>query len=122
MVVLTLLTAARVFAHHSFTAEYDATKRVTLTGTLTRIEWMNPHVYVFLDVAEDGGIANWAVELGSPNNLTRLGWRRTTLQVGTQVTIEGSRARYKPHLANGTSVTIVATGQTLGGASSEGAR
>jgi hypothetical protein len=109
----------RLFAHHSFTAEFDTKKPVTLTGTLTKIEWTNPHAYLYVDVPENGANANWAVELGSPNGLTRLGWRRTTLQVGERITIDGSSARYKPHLANARSVTIVATGQQLGAASSE---
>jgi hypothetical protein len=113
---------APLVAHHSFTAEFDSSKRVTLTGTVTRIEWMNPHAYIYIDVPEDGATANWAVEMGSPNGLTRLGWRRTMLQIGEQVTIEGSMARYKPHLANARSVTIVATGQKLGAASSENGR
>ena len=106
-------------SHHSFNAEFDNKKPVTLTGTLTKLEWMNPHAYLYVDVEEAGATANWAVELGSPNGLTRLGWRRTTLQAGEKITVEGTLARFKPHLANARSVTIVATGQRLGAASSE---
>ena len=110
---------ATLSSHHSFTAEFDSKKPVTLTGTLTKLEWMNPHAYLYVDVPDGGAAANWAVELGSPNGLTRLGWRRTTLQVGERITIEGTLARFKPHLANARSVTVVATGQQLGAASSE---
>ena len=115
--------AAPVFPHHSFTAEFDATKRVTLTGTVTKIEWTNPHAYLYVDAADETGAAgNWAVELGSPNGLTRLGWTRTMLKVGDAVRIEGSRGKFKPQLANAQAVILVATGQKLGAASSEGAR
>jgi hypothetical protein len=110
--------------HHSFAAEFDATQRVTLTGTLTKLEWTNPHAFLHLDVvdAASGQTASWAIELGSPNGLTRLGWRRTTVSVGEALTIEGSLARHKPLLANAASVIRVSTGQKLGAASSEGQR
>lgn len=110
--------------HHSFAAEFDASRRVTLTGTLTKLEWSNPHAFLHLDVVDgaSGQTASWAIELGSPNGLTRLGWRRTTVSIGEVLTIEGSLARHKPLLANAASVTRVSTGQKLGAASSEGQR
>ena len=85
---------------------------------------MNPHAYLYVDVADpqSNATATWAVELGSPNGLTRLGWRRTTLKVGDAVTIEGSLGRFKPLLANARAVTMTATGQRFGAASSEGAK
>ena len=118
------LATAPVSTHHSFLAEFDGTKPVTLKGTVTKIEWTNPHAYLYVDVADpqSKATANWAVELGSPNGLTRLGWRRTTLKIGDAVTIEGWLARYRPLLANARAVTMTATGQRFGAASSEGAK
>jgi hypothetical protein len=123
-VIAAAFATAPVSAHHSFLAEFDGSKPVTLNGTITKIEWMNPHAYLYVDVADpqSKATANWAVELGSPNGLTRLGWRRTTLKVGDAVTIEGSLGRFKPLLANARAVTITATGQRFGAASSEGAK
>ena len=76
-----LATAAPMMAHHSFTAEYDAAKPVKLTGTVTKVEWMNPHARFYIDVKDDSGtVTNWELELGSPNALMRLGWTRHSLQ------------------------------------------
>ena len=121
VVAAACMTAPPVYAHHSFAAEFDIEKPVTLVGTLTKIEWTNPHAYIFVDVKDPttGMVTNWEVELGSPNGLTRLGWKRTTLKPGDSVTIEGSRGRFKPALANGRAVVMTATGQRLGAASSE---
>ena len=117
--VLALPLAAR--AHHSFAAEFDITKPVTLVVNVTKIEWTNPHTYLFIDVkdAQTGAVTNWEIELGSPNGLTRLGWTRTMLKPGDSVTIEGSMGRNKPNLANARSVVMTATGKKLGAASSE---
>src|SRR6266576_1216449 len=108
-------------AHHSFAAEFDITKPVTLVGNVTKIEWTNPHTYLFIDVKDPqtGAVTNWEIELGSPNGLTRLGWTRTMLKAGDSVTIEGSMGRNKPNLANARSVVMTATGKKLGAASSE---
>ncbi len=82
-----LATAAPMMAHHSFTAEYDAAKPVTLTGTVTKVEWMNPHARFYIDVKDDSGtVTNWELELGSPNALMRLGWTRHSLKPGEVVT------------------------------------
>jgi hypothetical protein len=115
---------APAVAHHSFAAEFDITKPVTLVGKVTKLEWTNPHAYLFIDVADPqtGAVTNWEIEMGSPNGLTRLGWTRTALKPGDAVTIEGSLGRNKPNLANARSVVMTATGQKLGAGSSEGAR
>ena len=81
-------------AHHSFAAVFDSAKPVKITGTVTRIEWMNPHTWIYLDVKNDKGAPEaWAFELGSPNRLMRFGWNQDSLAAGTNVTITGSRAR-----------------------------
>ena len=103
-------------AHHSFAAEFDITKPVTITGKVTKIEWTNPHAYLFIDVADaqTGAVTNWEIEMGSPNGLTRLGWTRTLLKPGDAVTVEGSLGRNKPNLANARSVVMTETGKKLG--------
>jgi hypothetical protein len=89
-----LLLSAPAAAHHSFSAIFDAAKPVALTGTVTRIEWMNPHTWIYLDVTNgDGKVEAWAFEMGSPNRLMRYGWNQTSLPTGATVTIAGSRAR-----------------------------
>jgi DNA/RNA endonuclease YhcR with UshA esterase domain len=123
-ITATLLPAARAVAHHSFAAEFDITKPVTLTGKVTKVEWTNPHAYLFIDVQDKqtGTVTNWEVEMGSPNGLTRLGWTRNALKPGDEVTIDGSLGRNKTNLANARSVVMTATGKKLGAASSEGAQ
>jgi DNA/RNA endonuclease YhcR with UshA esterase domain len=119
-----VLAIRPVAAHHSFAAEFDITKPVTLTGKVTKVEWTNPHAYLFLDVQDKqtGTVTNWEIEMGSPNGLTRLGWTRNVLKPGDEVTIDGSLGRNKPNLANARSVVMTATGKKLGAASSEGAQ
>src|SRR5580704_3751372 len=114
------LTVAPLPAHHAFSAEYDSKKSVTLKGIVTKVEWMNPHVYFYLDVTEDGGnIANWSLEMGPPNGLERSGWTRNTMKVGDEVIVEGTLAKDGAKQANARSVTDTATGKKLGAASSE---
>src|SRR6187549_34140 len=94
LLVLLIATSAAgaAIAHHSFAAEFDAAKKLKLTGTVTKVQWRNPHTYFYVDVkGDDGQIHNWAMELGSPNVLMRRGWTRDTLKIGDQVTIEGAR-------------------------------
>ena len=116
-----LLAAAAASAHHSFAAQYDATKRVTLTGAVTKVEWMNPHIYFYVDVPdeESGELVSWAFEMGSPNTLIRLGWTRNSLQAGDEVTVEGSVARDGSHLVNASSVVMTGTGRRMFAGSSE---
>jgi hypothetical protein len=102
-----LLTAATAFAHHSFAAQYDADKPITLKGTITKVEWTNPHTYFHLDAEDEHGkAANWAVEGGAPNVLYRRGWKPTSLKVGDRVTVIGSRARDGSNLANAISFIL----------------
>ena len=94
-------------AHHSFAAQYDASKTVTLQGTITKVEWMNPHTYFYVDVADDKGkLVNWAVEGGAPNVLYREGWKPTSLKAGDKVTITGSLAKNGSNLINATSFKL----------------
>jgi|SRR5215471_5503625 len=113
-------SAVPVFAHHSFAAEFDTAKPVNLTGVVTKVEWMNPHTYFYVDVkdAQSGKVTNWACEMGSPNGLTRQGWTRNTLKVGMVVSLEGTQAKDGTKRANARNVTV--DGKKLGAASSEG--
>lgn len=105
--VLVLVATAETAGHHSFAAQYDADKQVTLAGTITRVEWTNPHTYFYLDVVDDAGkVVNWAVEGGAPNVLYREGWKPTSLKAGDRVTILGARARNGSNQVNALSVRL----------------
>jgi uncharacterized protein DUF6152 len=108
-------------AHHSFRAQYDASKPIDVTGYVTKIDWMNPHVYFYIDVVtKEGKTENWAFEMGPPHMLEQRGWKRNSLSIGDELEVSGTLARDGSHSANARTVKLKATGQVLGTASSEG--
>jgi hypothetical protein len=114
------LAAVPAFAHHSFAAEYDAAKPVTLTGTVTKVEWMNPHARFYIDVKDDAGkVTNWEFELGSPNGLMRRGWTRNSLKSGDVVTVDGSLAKDGSSLANARTIKLADGRKVFAGSASE---
>jgi hypothetical protein len=121
LAVVTLAAGARVAAHHSFAAEFDANKPLKMTGTVTKVEWQNPHTYFYIDVTDEktGKVTNWGMEMGSPNGLMRQGWTRNTLKIGDVVSVEGSMARDGKPIGNARVVILAATGQRLFAASSQ---
>jgi hypothetical protein len=114
-----LLLAQTLSAHHSFSAEFDRNSPVTLTGSVTRVDWGNPHIWVFMDVKDDTGtVSNWGVEGGAPNALFRNGWRKDSLKVGDTVTVEGSKAKDGSLRANANRVTLPDGRRVFAGSSS----
>ena len=109
-----LWTARPAMAHHGFAAEFDASKRVKLTGTVTKFEWTNPHAWFHIDVKnDDGTVTNWGFEMSSPNVLYRKGWTRDSLKPGDSITIEAFVARDGSHNGNAQVITLTSTGQKL---------
>ena len=116
-----LLSAEPVSAHHSFTAEYDSSKVRQFSGTVTKVEWTNPHARFYLDVKDERGtVTNWNFELGSPLFLRKLGWKADSLKIGDQVTVEGYLAKDGARMANARSVSLADGRKVFAGSSADG--
>ena len=116
-----LCAVAPVLAHHSFAAEYDSTQPIKFTGTVTKVEWMNPHIYYYVDVKDElGKVTNYAVEGGTPNSLRRQGWGKDSLKAGDIVTVDGFRAKNGSNHVNGRTVTLPGGKRVFGGSADDG--
>jgi hypothetical protein len=117
VLVLMLLGAASLGAHHSFDAEYDSKQPITVTGFVTKVDWINPHAYIYIDTKDDtGAVKNYRIEMGPPYALARGGWTRTTLQIGDEITVHGAAlAKDGSHGAGSMQTTFLtrANGQKL---------
>ncbi|MEO8256407.1 MAG: DUF6152 family protein [Acidobacteriota bacterium] len=117
-----LLAAVPLMAHHSFAAEYDAQKAVKFTGTVTTMEWINPHAWIHIDVKKpDGKVESWMIEAGAPNALLRRGFTKASLPVGTVITVEGYQAKDGANRANGRDITYQDGKKLFVGSSGTGA-
>ena len=115
--MVVLAAGARIVAHHSFAAQYDPTKAIRITGTLSKVQWTNPHTYFYLDVkAEDGSMETWNCEGASPASLSRRGFKKGDLKLGDTLVVDGYRARDGSHLMDARRVTL-ADGRIVSGGS-----
>jgi hypothetical protein len=121
-VCVVLAASAALEAHHAFAAEFDARKEVTLKGAVTSVEWVNPHVWIHVDVKKpDGKLESWAIEAGTPNVLFRRGVTKQSLKAGTEVVIDGYQAKDGSHRANGREVKLADGSKLFLGSSGTGA-
>jgi hypothetical protein len=115
-----LLLTSSATAHHSFAAEFDRDMPITVTGTVTKVEWMNPHARFYIDAKDDAGkVVNWDFELASPNGLMRRGWNRNSMKIGDLVTVTGHRAKNSPTVGNASTVTLADGKKLFAGSSIE---
>jgi hypothetical protein len=118
---ISLLAVFPLAAHHAFAAEFDVNQPVKVKGTVTKVEWVNPHAWLYVDVKDDEGkVVNWHFELGPPNALFRLGWKKDSIPTGTEVSISGFRAKAQDAVANGRSIILPDGKELFSGGSGPG--
>jgi hypothetical protein len=117
VVSVLVVSTVRLVAHHSFAAEFDANRPLTVTGTIVRLEWTNPHARLVIEAEENGKPVTWDFELGPPNGLMRNGWNRNSLKQGQKVTISGFHSKTQPYIANARTVKLADGRQVLAGSS-----
>ena len=116
--IVVVTTTIRVAAHHSFAAEFDANRPLTVSGTVIKLEWTNPHARLYVDeIDKDGKVFSWDFELGPPNGLMRNGWNRNSLKAGHKVTVTGFHSKTNPRVANARTVTLADGRRVFAGSS-----